>query len=594
MGWECLPYTVCYEIFQYFDYKDLVAVSGVCFQWFTVSRDERLWKKVFFSNYKIDDTINNRGLSWFEEFRRLHYNIPCVQTEVIHQHFDQVLHVTFSHNGQYFVTCSRDCLVMIWKSSHPAKLKESLDMSVFHWRCAHYSEFNSTDSLLLVSGITMGPETSTCGEIIVFYVEDFLTSESGLLQMKCRIDDTPYSLFGTWFNESLLLSGNRFWLGGYVTATLIYMNRASQETSSEHIPVTQGLFKFYNTNRSSITSLLVAKCLRSPEMDSPDAEKTDIHFDKSSFKMPTVFQQFENEFEYEDNIMFNRDESDMFDSNEIEVDTSISESSSCSEQQLESEDKYLIYITGSNTFIPHEVGIKRIRAFKFPERIDPGPSLKERQMLLDERKRLLDNGMNDIRWIDFDSVAETFDAPDHLIDLHGHILGMRLSPDQRFLYVTVRIWPEWEHYNFYEQIDASPAVQNDISLTVIDLATLEIVGVTTNPIRKTYSTEPDYYFIYMDVSEDLVVSTGRGPNLHVWDRHFGIPAASLTHKDVVNGAAFNPKDPEMMVSVSDDSIIKIWRSRAKVKEMNLREKSDDSDTSDDSFSNDDDESETSE
>ena len=38
---------------------------------------------------------------------------------------------------------------------------------------------------------------------------------------------------------------------------------------------------------------------------------------------------------------------------------------------------------------------------------------------------------------------------------------------------------------------------------------------------------------------------------------------------MVNSVAFNPKDPEMLVTTSDDHTIKVWRSRSKVKELNL-------------------------
>lgn len=40
--------------------------------------------------------------------------------------------------------------------------------------------------------------------------------------------------------------------------------------------------------------------------------------------------------------------------------------------------KYLIFSTGSKTYTPHKVGIKRIRHVTFPKKLDPGPSLKER------------------------------------------------------------------------------------------------------------------------------------------------------------------------------------------------------------------------
>lgn len=43
----------------------------------------------------------------------------------------------------------------------------------------------------------------------------------------------------------------------------------------------------------------------------------------------------------------------------------------------------------------------------------------------------------------------------------------------------------------------------------------------------------------------------------------------LSHLDVVNAVAFNPRDAEMLVSASDDSTIKIWRSYKSAKNLNL-------------------------
>lgn len=34
-------------------------------------------------------------------------------------------------------------------------------------------------------------------------------------------------------------------------------------------------------------------------------------------------------------------------------------------------------------------------------------------------------------WLNYDSVSDRFDKVDKLIDLHGHIIGMALSPDHR-------------------------------------------------------------------------------------------------------------------------------------------------------------------
>lgn len=34
-------------------------------------------------------------------------------------------------------------------------------------------------------------------------------------------------------------------------------------------------------------------------------------------------------------------------------------------------------------------------------------------------------------WLNYDSVSDRFNKVDKLIDLHGHIIGMGLSPDHR-------------------------------------------------------------------------------------------------------------------------------------------------------------------
>lgn len=78
-------------------------------------------------------------------------------------------------------------------------------------------------------------------------------------------------------------------------------------------------------------------------------------------------------------------------------------------------------------------GFKRIKPFHFPKRIDPGPSLKERLLLHERQRELLKSNTPpaEPNWLDYESVANKFDKIDHLIDLHGHIVGMALSPDHR-------------------------------------------------------------------------------------------------------------------------------------------------------------------
>jgi ABC-type transport system involved in multi-copper enzyme maturation permease subunit len=51
--------------------------------------------------------------SWFSEYLRLWQHTPVLETEVLKGHTHQVLHVSFSHNGKYFASCSKDGYVMV-------------------------------------------------------------------------------------------------------------------------------------------------------------------------------------------------------------------------------------------------------------------------------------------------------------------------------------------------------------------------------------------------------------------------------------------------------------------------------------------------
>jgi len=54
--------------------------------------------------------------SWLGEFKRLAYHTPLIETEVLKEHSHQVLHVSFSHNGKMFATCSKDGYILVSSS----------------------------------------------------------------------------------------------------------------------------------------------------------------------------------------------------------------------------------------------------------------------------------------------------------------------------------------------------------------------------------------------------------------------------------------------------------------------------------------------
>lgn len=116
-----------------------------------------------------------------------------------------------------------------------------------------------------------------------------------------------------------------------------------------------------------------------------------------------------------------------------------------------------------------------------------------------------------------------FDALDHVIDVHGHIIGMGLSPDNRcvlgpgggvcrraheqaecpsprYLYVNSRAWPSGSVVADPMQ---PPPIAEEIDLLVFDLKTMRKVKQGLRAHR-AYTPNDECFFIFLDVSRDFV------------------------------------------------------------------------------------------
>ncbi|ROT80973.1 hypothetical protein C7M84_000294 [Penaeus vannamei] len=498
--------------------------------------------------------------SWREEYQRLIEGTPVVETEEIHEHNHQVLHVSFSHKGDMFATSSKDGYIIVWGSSYPAEVKYYRDMKLHSWKYTQFSQFNSTDTLLLVSGVHFGSCSSTSGEIAVFNLErDF--------QLQCRVLNKPYDIFGTWYNDQYLLSGELHWLAHLVSTSVIWLNKAKQENSSEHQAIISRLYKFYNRNASSVRTILVANCLipDTPKESSEAPERSEnkqqrvpevmergnppSHRELSVHQVSITEEQSHRPSNsqrpvYTSPITYTKDYRE---SETVIEDMEVERPKNTSSEEdgmlewaedgefsppmslAEDRDKFLIFTTGSKTYSPHQIGFKRIKK------------------------------------LDYESVADKFDTIDHLIDLNGHIIGMGLSPDHRYLYVNSR---PWQANCVIENPLNPPRIAEGIDLHVIDLTTLTEVGTMLRS-HKAYTPNDECFFIFLDVSHLYVASGAEDRHGYVWERHYGVCLSRLPHKDVVNAVAFNPRDPEMLVTVSDDNKIKVWRSRRRARELGV-------------------------
>ena len=144
--------------------------------------------------------------------------------------------------------------------------------------------------------------TATLGRLqflILWYIEcnlfttfDFIFSFFPVKDdfvIQCRVTNKPYDFFGTWYNDSYLLSGDLRWLAHLVSTSIVWLNRASQEADSELTAVMNRMFKFYNRSASSIRSITVANCLIPPSPASPAPSSSEDKSTESPDKVGFTF-----------------------------------------------------------------------------------------------------------------------------------------------------------------------------------------------------------------------------------------------------------------------------------------------------------------
>ncbi|XP_044161996.1 F-box/WD repeat-containing protein 5 [Bufo gargarizans] len=543
-GPSLLPDSILYQIFLNLGPVDLLSAGLVCRRWYQVSRDDFLWKELFYRHYQVQRYIHRYpgSDSWYEEFQRLCDSVPCVEVERLQEHTDQVLHISFSRSGELCASCSKDCTVKIWNTRHPITLQHSANMRPHHWNYTQFSQFNSDDTLLLVSGVYVGPHNSCAGEIAVFSLDGF--------NLLSRVRNKPYDVFGCWLNNTHLISGNLHRMGRVTSCSVLWLNKAFQDVESENLNVVKRLFKIQNLNASTIRMIMVA--------DSPDVLAGAGNKGEEAEQCPPQLPEKEEDSAAEDErgrdiveedaqitaaLQFLMDDQEQQGApqpplTEEQFETKVAQwyakyrtRQSDRPQAGEGSEKYLIFTTGSLTYSPHQIGIKQLLPHQMTTE---GPVLGE------------ERGPN-----------EFFDSLDHVINIHGHIIGMGLSPDHRYLYVNSRSWPK---DCVISNPMYPPPIAEEIELRVFDLKTLREVK---EPLRahRAYTPNNECFFIFLDVSQDFVASGAEDRCGYIWDRHYHACLAHLPHDDVVNSVAFCPVDQELLLSASDDYTIKVWRSR---------------------------------
>lgn len=356
-----------------------------------------------------------------------------------------MLHVSTSHDGRLFATCSKDGQLCVWRTDPPVALLHAHDMRLYNWKHTHHSEFNATDTLLLVSGVYKGGHQTTAGEIAVFSVAaatdaaDAADAGAGATttsQLRCRIVNRPFDTFGTWLTAGHLLSGDLRWLAHLVSSTVVRVTHVDERTDADAVPEQRTLVRFCNRNASSVRQLLVADVARTwPETAAAGAAESAVVEDAGNA---------------ED-----------------------------SAESVVRDAKLLIFLCGSSTYSPHEIGFKFLGAGAGDSASAAGGGPPA------DRQR--------------------FDAADRRLDLRGHIVGMALSPDHRRLYVNCRRWPSGARI---ANVLEPPPIAREARTRAFDVRTLrEVVAVGGGgeaPQLAEFTATEEAFVLVPAVCEDYV------------------------------------------------------------------------------------------
>lgn len=162
-----IPDSLLLQVFSYLAPKEVVRASTVCKKWNRIAWDEILWKNLLLNYFGVDQktSLPSQAKSWSAEFRRLQFQTPAIETQVLNEHSDEVLHVAFAHNGRYFVSSSKDCSAILWKDKGgkvvPYQTYSCHDLG---WEYVQFCEFSPDDTLLLISGVNQMRRFSFRGE----------------------------------------------------------------------------------------------------------------------------------------------------------------------------------------------------------------------------------------------------------------------------------------------------------------------------------------------------------------------------------------------------------------------------------------------
>jgi len=457
--WRDAVENILLQILEELPYTSILSAGLVCRRWQRLSLDELLWKAVLTKHFNIAPpvTLKHGAVSWRKEFIRMMDDIPCVETQIIEYHTDEVVHVAYAHSREMFSVCSKDSRMSVWKASHPCRLLAVL-YAESYWKTPCTAKFNYSDSMLMVNWMLEDFSVEGADAVIAIYkVEE---NESFSL-IKVVLNSSYDKIDQGWVTDTSFLACNM----GIHSTIVNSMNINDYEV------IGQELTKLYDIDED-----LYSRCIN------------------------TIGTETTGENGIPD-LLF-----------------------SCGNSSQENEEW---------SMAPTRMGLV-------------GKSENPSKVRYDAK---------DVKLFS----PSTPNTP------HMYISGFSLDPEEKVCYINVRpLTPNQQKPGLF---DASENLQ----LLPLDISTMTAGRPLTG--HKGFSiVEADpfaLYCIYPDVTRDYVCC-GSEDNLgYIWDRHYGCLVGQVSgHTKPVCGVAMDPARQDVMVTVSDDHQIRIFRTK-KWKRENL-------------------------
>lgn len=117
--WERLNEYIIIDIFDLLVLRDLHSAALSCKRWLSVSKSDILWKRRLIREYRINPWagLSQDCKSWVKEYKRLYWQTPTILSEEICDHSEEILHASFSPEGDLVATVGADCALLVYSTS---------------------------------------------------------------------------------------------------------------------------------------------------------------------------------------------------------------------------------------------------------------------------------------------------------------------------------------------------------------------------------------------------------------------------------------------------------------------------------------------